>query len=69
MLDFEIVIRKEIFPTLTKVCDVPNVGSVDMRPIPTVSRLIMVKEHKKGNDGSCRDHLSIRRSKREEIPT
>ena len=40
-------------PNPAKVCDVPNVGSVDMRPIPTVSRLIMVKEHKKGNDVSC----------------
>ena len=34
-------------PTV-KVCDVPNLGSVDMRPIPTASKLIMVKEHKKG---------------------
>ena len=36
-------------PDSAKVCDVPNAGSVDMRPITTVSRLITVKEYKKGN--------------------
>ena len=48
-------------PTV-KVCDVPNLGSVDMRPIPTASKLIMVKEHKKGKYffGRSEDELILK---------